>query len=67
MRNAPVCDELLTPKQLGDMLGVSRKSIRRYELAGLLNPIKINKRVIRYATSDINRMLSKFKQQGGVV
>ena len=67
MRNALIEDELLNPKQLGDMLGVSRKSIRRYELAGLLNPIKLNKRVIRYASSDIQKMLSKFKQAGGVV
>jgi predicted site-specific integrase-resolvase len=60
-------DELLNPKELGDVLGVSRKSIRRYELAGLLNPIKINQRVIRYAYSDIQKMLSKFKQNGGVI
>ncbi len=57
-------ETLLSPKQLGDMLQVSRRTLARYETAGLLHPIKLNKRVIRYALSDVDQMLEKFKMGG---
>lgn len=53
---------LLTPKELGDMLGLTRKTLSRYEKSGLLHPIKLNSRVVRYAQSDIDEMLLKFSQ-----
>ena len=57
---------LLNPKQLCEMLGLSRRTLSRYEAAGLLHPIKLNRRVIRYAQSDVDDMLQKFKM-GGLV
>lgn len=55
---------LLNPKELGDMLGLSRRTLSRYEKSGHLHPIKLNKRVIRYALSDVDQMLEKFKMGG---
>jgi len=55
---------LLDPEQLGKMLQVSRRTLARYEVSGLLRPIKLNKRVIRYALSDVDQMLEKFKMGG---
>jgi len=55
---------LLSPKQLGAMLGLSRRTLARYENDGLLNPIKLNARVTRYARTDVENMLAKFKQGG---
>jgi predicted site-specific integrase-resolvase len=53
---------LLTPKEVGAMLGVSRRTLSRYEYSGHLHPIKLNQRVIRYAQSDIDEMLLKFSR-----
>jgi len=54
-------NNLLTPTEVGAMLGVSRRTLSRYECSGHLHPIKLNQRVIRYALSDVNEMLEKFK------
>lgn len=53
---------LLSPKQLGSMLGLSRRTLARYEAEGLLSPIKLNARVTRYVRADVEGMLSKFKK-----
>ena len=55
-------NHLLTPTELGAMLGVSRSTLRRWEISGLLHPFKPNKRVTRYAQSDIDEMLLKFSR-----
>jgi predicted DNA-binding transcriptional regulator AlpA len=56
-------EKLLDAKQLGAMLGLSRRTLTRYEEAGMLHPVKLNKRVIRYRLADVDAMLEKF--QGG--
>ena len=53
----------IAPKTiLGAILGVSRRTLRRWELSGHLHPFKPNQRVTRYVQSDIDEMLLKFSR-----
>ncbi|MCC6330830.1 MAG: helix-turn-helix domain-containing protein [Ignavibacteria bacterium] len=49
---------LLSVKQVQDLLGVSRITLRRMEKAGVLMPIRIG-RAVRYDSSAIDQFLSK--------
>jgi predicted site-specific integrase-resolvase len=46
-------ERLLRPAVAADMLGLSRRTLRRYETQGLLRGIKLNQRVTRYRQSEI--------------
>lgn len=54
----------LTRNEAADLLGISNRTIRRYELAGMNKSIRLNKRVIRYRRTDIEAMLTRFESGG---
>lgn|GEM_PF-2678054 len=51
---------LLNRAEAADLLGVSQRTIRRYELQGLLPTVRLNRRMIRYRRIDIENMCEKF-------
>lgn len=55
-------NRIYTPKEFGELLGVSRRTLRRYELAGIVNPVKINKRVVRFTQRDVDQLIQQFSR-----
>jgi predicted site-specific integrase-resolvase len=52
-------DRLVKPDEAADLLALSRRTLRRYEVAGRLTPIKLNSRVTRYRVADLLRLIGK--------
>ena len=52
-------DRLVKPEEAADLLALSRRTLRRYEVAGKLLPIKLNSRVTRYRVADLMRLMGK--------
>lgn len=50
-------DRLIKPVEAAALLSLSRRTLRRYEVAGKLPPIKINQRVTRYRMLDVQRLM----------
>ena len=48
---------LLSRKQVAEMAGVHPGTIKRWERRGLLKPIRINPRVVRYKAAEVMRLL----------
>jgi len=55
---------LLTPAELSNELGVCRRTLRRWEKAGMLPSICLNKRVVRFRRCDVETMLERFSVEG---
>ena len=49
---------LLSRKQVAEILGVHVKTIERYDRAGMIHALRINRRVVRYRRDEVERMLS---------
>jgi predicted DNA-binding transcriptional regulator AlpA len=49
--------KLLTVKQVAEILGVHPGSIKRYVKIGLLHPIRITSRMVRYEEEDVLALL----------
>lgn len=52
-------DQLVRPKEAAELLAVSRRSLRRFELNGRLRAVKLNPRVTRYRLGDVLRLAGK--------
>lgn len=50
---------LLSRKQVADLFGVCKETIRRWEKEFLLKPVVINARVIRYHVSDVYALMGR--------
>lgn len=50
-------DRLVKPDEASTLLALSRRTLRRYELAGKLPPVKLNRRVTRYRLADVLRLM----------
>ena len=50
-------DRLVKPGEAADLLALSRRTLRRYEVSGRLHPVKINQRVTRYRLADVLRLM----------
>ena len=50
-------DRLVKPGEVATLLALSRRTLRRYEVSGLLRPVKINQRVTRYRLADVLRLM----------
>src|SRR5262245_10215592 len=48
---------LVKPAEAAELLALSRRTLRRYEVSGRLPAVKINQRVTRYRLSDIIRTM----------
>jgi predicted site-specific integrase-resolvase len=49
-------EQLIRPSEAEKILALSRRTLRRYETAGKLTPVKLNCRVTRYRLSDVLRL-----------
>jgi predicted site-specific integrase-resolvase len=49
-------DQLLRRKQVEELLNLSGESIRRLDRAGVLRPVLVGKRAIRYHAEDVRRL-----------
>jgi predicted site-specific integrase-resolvase len=50
-------DRLVKPGEAADLLALSRRTLRRYEVSGRLPAVKINQRVTRYRLADVLRIM----------
>ncbi len=51
--------ELLTIKQVSEMLQVHPNTLRQWEKKGILSPVRISARIVRYRREDIDRITKK--------
>ena len=54
----------LTRNEAADLLGISNRTLRRYELAGMITSIRLNKRKLLYRRTAIEAMLTRFETGG---
>lgn len=52
-------EEFLTGRQVATKFKLCRHTIRRWELRGLLKPLRFNSRVLRYPRSQVERLLKE--------
>ena len=52
-------DQLVRPREAAILLAVSRRSLRRFELNGRLQAVKLNPRITRYRLGDVLRLAGK--------
>ena len=52
-------EPLVSRREAADMVSVTPKTIREYERKGLLTPIRLNCRVIRYERQELERLIAK--------
>jgi predicted site-specific integrase-resolvase len=52
-------DQLVRPGEAAELLAVSRRSLRRFELNGRLQAVKLNSRITRYRLGDVLRLAGK--------
>ena len=50
--------ELLSPEQAGEKIGVCAETIRRYCRSGLLPAFRIGRALIRIEPTDLNKMVA---------
>lgn len=48
----------IMPKEAAEMLGVCRRSLTRYEKKGILTPIRISSKKIRYDLNEVEALLT---------
>ncbi len=51
-----VIDPLLSRHQVAKILGISNATIKRYDQRGLLQPIRIGSRLVRYKLADVTQL-----------
>ncbi len=49
----------ILPRFAAEILGVHRRTLQRYERAGLLHPIRISPHKIRYDASELERLAER--------
>lgn len=52
-------ETLLNRKQVAEILGVSIMTVKRREASGLLNPVRLESRIIRFRLSDIDACITE--------
>lgn len=57
MRSAP--DRLLSAKEASAILGISKRTLFRYVRRGLLHPVKLSPRTVRFTAEDIESLCTK--------
>jgi excisionase family DNA binding protein len=56
---------LMTRRQVADLLGVSVKSVQRWQRGGRLKAHVLGKNAVRYAKRDVDAFLRQTKHDGG--
>jgi predicted site-specific integrase-resolvase len=54
---------LISRREIADFLGVHMITVRRWEAKGMLTPIKISERVVRYHPEDVMKLIAGKQQQ----
>jgi DNA-binding transcriptional MerR regulator len=49
--------DLMKRKEVAERLRVTSRTIRSYEQAGKLHPIRLNERVIRYDSKEVEKLI----------
>ena len=49
----------ILPKAAAEILGVHRRTLQRYERAGLLHPIRLSTQKIRYDAGEVERLAER--------
>ena len=58
-------DRLLSRKDLKDIFQVDTSTLRRWEMWGLLRPLRLGHRTIRYRLRDVERAIREAEEGGG--
>ena len=51
--------KMLTRKEVAEILGVHPNSIKNYEKAGIITPVRITTATIRYKYTDVEALMEK--------
>lgn len=51
-------NNLISRAELAKMLGVSVQTVKRREASGLLNPVRLSGRIVRFKTEDIQNYIN---------
>lgn len=51
--------QLLSRQEVADILTVSTRTIARWERKGLLSPIRLSSRIIRYSREEVDALLAE--------
>ena len=55
---------LLKRREVADMLRVSTRTVRAYEIQGALHPVRINARAVRYKMADVQKLIDGGQLKG---
>lgn len=58
-------DRLLSREDLRELFGVDTSTLRRWETWGLLRPLRLGHRTIRYRQRDVEEALRRAEEEGG--
>jgi excisionase family DNA binding protein len=47
---------LLSPAELADRWGVSRRTLRRWAVAGVLRPVRLSNGIVRFRLADVEAL-----------
>lgn len=56
MKNAKLPEKTIKRSTAASLLGVGTRTLRRYEIAGLLTPVKPNSRLVLYPLAQVERI-----------
>lgn len=51
--------ELLTKNDIAEMLKVTTRTISRYVSSGILTPIRISEKVVRFRSEEVDRLIAE--------
>jgi predicted site-specific integrase-resolvase len=50
---------LLTRRDIAELFGVVPVTVKRWEQKGILTPIKVNERIVRYHPDEVNKLIGE--------
>lgn len=59
----PDLSPLFSRKEVADLLNVSTRTVARWELTGVLKPIRLSRRAVRYSPQEIQRFVADGQTQ----
>jgi DNA-binding transcriptional MerR regulator len=55
--NQQVGQRLLTRREVAELFGVAPITVRRWEEKGILTPIRVNERIVRYHPDEVTKLM----------
>jgi excisionase family DNA binding protein len=55
--------ELLTTRDIANYFSVSERQVRTWKAAGVIKPVKIGHRSVRYRSSELNKIINQKKSK----